>query len=155
VVYIIPWKPDGECIEKTGKFAKDERWPEAKKASEANGPIVESFSMIPGRLSLERYTQEVFGPVLSIQFYDSDDEAIDVANTTKYGLAGFVQAGTVEEAREIAKHIRAGRIYINGGAVDRTVPFGGYKHSGNGREYRVFGIEEYLEVKAVLGARAT
>ncbi|WP_224028297.1 aldehyde dehydrogenase family protein [Paraburkholderia caribensis] len=98
--------------------------------------------------------EEIFGPVLAIQFYDSEEEAIALANDTDYGLAGFVQAGSTEEASKVANQIRAGRVYLNGATVDRTVPFGGYKHSGNGREYGVFGFEEYLEVKAVLGARA-
>jgi aldehyde dehydrogenase (NAD+) len=94
--------------------------------------------------------EEIFGPVLSIQFYESEEEAIAIANDTEYGLAAFV-SGEIEEARRIAKEIRAGRVYINGAAIDRTVPFGGYKRSGNGREYGIFGFEEYLEVKAILG----
>jgi aldehyde dehydrogenase (NAD+) len=97
--------------------------------------------------------EEIFGPVLSMQFYDTDEAAIALANDTEYGLAAFV-SGELEEARRIANEIRAGRVYINGAAVDRTVPFGGYKRSGNGREYGVFGFEEYLEVKAVLGHHA-
>jgi aldehyde dehydrogenase (NAD+) len=98
--------------------------------------------------------EEIFGPVLSIQFYESEAEAIEIANDTDYGLAAFVSAGTPEEAYSVANQVRAGRVYINGAAVDRTVPFGGYKRSGNGREYGIFGFEEYLEVKAVLGHKA-
>jgi len=96
------------------------------------------------------YRDEIFGPVLAISFYDTEDEAIAMANDTEYGLAAFI-SGDLEEARRVAKKIRAGRVYINGAAVDRTVPFGGFKRSGNGREYGIFGFEEYLEVKAVLG----
>jgi aldehyde dehydrogenase (NAD+) len=95
--------------------------------------------------------EEIFGPVLSMMTYDSEDEAVAIANNTTYGLAGYVQAGTIERARQVAAKIRAGRVYLNGAPVDRSVPFGGYKQSGNGREQGVFGLEEYLEVKAVLG----
>jgi acyl-CoA reductase-like NAD-dependent aldehyde dehydrogenase len=65
--------------------------------------------------------------------------------------AGYVRAGTIDEARRVAGRIRAGRVYLNGAPTDRSVPFGGYKQSGNGREQGIFGFEEYLEVKAVLG----
>ncbi|HEY6254371.1 MAG TPA: aldehyde dehydrogenase family protein [Xanthobacteraceae bacterium] len=95
--------------------------------------------------------EEIFGPVLSMMTYDTEEEAIAIANATTYGLAGYVQAGTIERARSVAAKIRAGRVYLNGAPVDRSVPFGGYKQSGNGREQGVFGLEEYLEVKAVLG----
>lgn len=95
--------------------------------------------------------EEVFGPVLSIMSYDTEDEAIEIANDTPFGLAGFVQSKNVNRAREVANRIRAGRVYINGAPFDRSLPFGGYKQSGNGREFGVFGFEEYLEVKAILG----
>jgi aldehyde dehydrogenase (NAD+) len=95
--------------------------------------------------------EEIFGPVLSMMNYDSEEEAIAIANNTTYGLAGYVQSGDIERARRVAAKIRAGRVYLNGAPVDRSVPFGGYKQSGNGREQGVFGLEEYLEVKAVLG----
>ncbi|MBK5962114.1 aldehyde dehydrogenase family protein [Rhodoplanes elegans] len=96
--------------------------------------------------------EEIFGPVLSIISYDSEDEAIAIANDTPFGLAGFVQSKNPARARKVAERIRAGRVYINGAAFDRSLPFGGYKQSGNGREFGVFGFEEYLEVKAILGA---
>jgi acyl-CoA reductase-like NAD-dependent aldehyde dehydrogenase len=83
--------------------------------------------------------------------YKTEDNAVKIANKTSYGLAGYVQAGDIDQAREIAKKIRAGRIYVNGAPSNSHVPFGGYKQSGNGREHGVFGFEEYLEVKAVLG----
>jgi aldehyde dehydrogenase (NAD+) len=95
--------------------------------------------------------EEIFGPVLAILTYDSEDEAIAIANDTPYGLAGFVQSGDPDHARRVANRIRAGRVYINGAVFDRSLPFGGYKQSGNGREFGLFGFEEYLEVKAILG----
>jgi aldehyde dehydrogenase (NAD+) len=95
--------------------------------------------------------EEIFGPVLSIMSYDSEDEAIEIANDTPFGLAGFVQSKDVARARTVANRIRVGRVYLNGAPFDRSLPFGGYKQSGNGREFGVFGFEEYLEVKAILG----
>ncbi|APH71616.1 aldehyde dehydrogenase family protein [Aquibium oceanicum] len=95
--------------------------------------------------------EEIFGPVLSMITYDSEDEAIEIANATPFGLAGFVQSTDPDRARRVANRIRAGRVYLNGAGFDRSLPFGGYKQSGNGREFGVFGFEEYLEVKAILG----
>ena len=95
--------------------------------------------------------EEIFGPVLSIMSYDTEDEAIEIANDTPFGLAGFVQSSDPDRARAVANRIRAGRVYLNGAPFDRSLPFGGYKQSGNGREFGVFGFEEYLEVKAILG----
>jgi aldehyde dehydrogenase (NAD+) len=96
--------------------------------------------------------EEIFGPVLAILSYDSEEEAIEIANDTPFGLAGFVQSPDLKRARAVANRIRAGRVYLNGAPFDRSLPFGGYKQSGNGREFGVFGFEEYLEVKAILGA---
>jgi len=93
--------------------------------------------------------EEIFGPVLSIIKYDNEDEAIEIANDTEYGLAGYVQ-GEPEHAKEVARKIRAGQVIINGGARGTGAPFGGYKSSGNGREHGVHGIEECLETKAVI-----
>jgi aldehyde dehydrogenase (NAD+) len=95
--------------------------------------------------------EEIFGPVLSIMNYDTEEEAIEIANDTPFGLAGFVQSKDLQRARNVAKRIRAGRVYLNGAPFDRSLPFGGYKQSGNGREFGLFGFEEYLEVKAILG----
>jgi aldehyde dehydrogenase (NAD+) len=95
--------------------------------------------------------EEIFGPVLSMMNYDTEDEAVAIANNTTYGLAGYVQGADIDRVRRIASRLRVGRVYLNGAPVDRSVPFGGYKQSGNGREHGVFGFEEYLEVKAVLG----
>jgi aldehyde dehydrogenase (NAD+) len=107
------------------------------------------FGDVTPRMRIAR--EEIFGPVLSIISYDSEDEAVEIANDTPFGLAGFVQSPDLERARAVANRIRAGRVYINGAGFDRSLPFGGYKQSGNGREFGVFGFEEYLEVKAILG----
>ncbi|MDB2704516.1 aldehyde dehydrogenase family protein [Gammaproteobacteria bacterium] len=93
--------------------------------------------------------EEIFGPVLSILKYKSVDEAIDIANDTEYGLAGYVQ-GEPAHANEVARKIRAGQVIINGGARGTGAPFGGYKSSGNGREHGMHGLEECLETKAVI-----
>ena len=95
--------------------------------------------------------EEIFGPVLAIIAYDTEEEAIEIANNTPFGLAGFVQSKDLKRARKVADRLRAGRVYLNGAPFDRALPFGGYKQSGNGREFGVFGFEEYLEVKALLG----
>jgi aldehyde dehydrogenase (NAD+) len=95
--------------------------------------------------------EEIFGPVLSIINYETEEEAIEIANDTPFGLAGFVQSKDPQRARKVANRIRAGRVYLNGALFDRSLPFGGYKQSGNGREFGLFGFEEYLEVKAILG----
>lgn len=95
--------------------------------------------------------EEIFGPVLSIMPYDDVAQAIAIANETIFGLGGHVQAGNIEDARAVALRIRTGQVHLNHPAWDPHAPFGGYKRSGNGREYGVFGFEEYLEVKAILG----
>jgi aldehyde dehydrogenase (NAD+) len=95
--------------------------------------------------------EEIFGPVVSILPYRDEDDAIRIANDTNYGLAGYVSSGNVERARKVASRIRAGQILINGATPDFAAPFGGYKHSGNGREWGKIGFEEFLEVKAVVG----
>ena len=93
--------------------------------------------------------EEIFGPVLSIIPYDSEDEAIAIANDSIYGLAGGVWAGSDERAFEVARKIRTGQVEINGGAFNVVAPFGGYKQSGSGRELGKYGFEEFLEVKAI------
>jgi aldehyde dehydrogenase (NAD+) len=93
--------------------------------------------------------EEIFGPVLSILKYKSEDEAIHIANDTEYGLAGYVQ-GEPAHANEVARKIRAGQVIINGGARGTGAPFGGYKSSGNGREHGMHGLEECLETKAII-----
>jgi aldehyde dehydrogenase (NAD+) len=107
------------------------------------------FADVKPEMTIAR--EEIFGPVLSMFTYDTEDEAVALANDTAYGLAGYVQSGDLKRAQRVAARIRAGRIYLNGAVADSSIPFGGYKQSGNGREHGVFGLEEYLEVKAVLG----
>ena len=94
--------------------------------------------------------EEIFGPVLCVLGYDDVDQAVEIANDTDYGLAGYVSSGDLDKAREIARRIRAGNVAINH-AFDLNAPFGGYKHSGNGREWSEFGFHEYLEIKGTLG----
>ncbi|MEO6623344.1 MAG: aldehyde dehydrogenase family protein [Burkholderiaceae bacterium] len=95
--------------------------------------------------------EEVFGPVLTILGYQDEDEAVRIANDTPYGLAGYVSGGSLERAGKVARRIRAGNVNLNGVPNERSAPFGGYKQSGNGREWGRFGFEEYLETKAIAG----
>lgn len=95
--------------------------------------------------------EEIFGPVLAILPYDDIDEAVEIANDSIFGLGGHVQGANLEQARAVALRIRTGQVHLNHPAWDPHAPFGGYKRSGNGREYGIFGFEEYLEVKAILG----
>ncbi len=94
--------------------------------------------------------EEIFGPVLAILPYDTVDQAVTSANDTVYGLAAFVQ-GPVDQARAVARRLRAGQVNINAPAWDTFAPFGGYKQSGNGREYAGWGIHDFCEVKALVG----
>ena len=98
--------------------------------------------------------EEIFGPVLSILTYQDDEDVIAMANDTPYGLAAYVQSADLAHARIIAARMRAGNVYINYPPQDGAAPFGGYKQSGNGREMGEFGLEEFLEVKAVVGHEA-
>jgi aldehyde dehydrogenase (NAD+) len=95
--------------------------------------------------------EEIFGPVLSIIAYDSVDEAVEIANGTVYGLGAHVQSQDIAAARAVAARIRSGQVHINNPAWSADAPFGGYKRSGNGREYGLEGLQEYLETKAILG----
>ena len=107
------------------------------------------FANVRNEMSIAQ--EEVFGPVLTIIPYGDEEEAISLANDTEYGLAGYVSSGDTERARRVAARMRAGQIHINGGDYDSKAPFGGYKMSGNGREFGPWGLEEYLETKAVMG----
>ena len=98
--------------------------------------------------------EEIFGPVLCILGYDTLDEAIEVANDTDYGLAGYVQSRDIDKARAVGREIRAGYISLNNAGLDLNVPFGGYKQSGNGREFGDHAFSEFLELKSVLGWNA-
>ncbi|MDB5788279.1 aldehyde dehydrogenase family protein [Caballeronia mineralivorans] len=94
---------------------------------------------------------EIFGPVLSILPYRDEDDAIAMANDSVFGLAAYVQSGDIERARRVARRLRAGSIHLNYPAWDAGAPFGGYKQSGNGREYGEWGLEAFLEVKGIVG----
>ena len=107
------------------------------------------FANVTNDMAIAR--EEIFGPVISIRGFKDEDEAVKIANDTPYGLAGYVSAGSIERARKVGRQIRAGNINLNGVPNERTAPFGGYKQSGNGREWGKFGLDEYLEVKAIAG----
>jgi aldehyde dehydrogenase (NAD+) len=95
--------------------------------------------------------EEIFGPVLSIIPFETEDEAVNIVNDTSYGLGNYLQTEDREKAHRVAKKLRSGCVYINGNAADAGTPFGGYRQSGNGREGGVWGLDEYLEVKTVTG----
>jgi len=95
--------------------------------------------------------EEIFGPVLSIIPFETEEEAIAITNDTSYGLGNYVQTEDKEKARRVAKKFRSGGVYINGKSSDPGTPFGGYRQSGNGREGGTWGLEEYLEVKTICG----
>lgn len=95
--------------------------------------------------------EEIFGPVLCLIPYDSEQEAISYANDSEYGLSGYVYSKDISKARTVAAQLRTGMVHINGAGPDVSAPFGGYKRSGNGREWGEFGFKEYLEVKAIMG----
>lgn len=100
---------------------------------------------------MEIAQQEIFGPVLSIIPYDTIDEAIEIANNTVYGLGAHIQGSDLGIMRTVAAQIRSGQVHLNYPAWDPNAPFGGYKQSGNGREYGIEGMEDYLEIKSILG----
>ena len=95
--------------------------------------------------------EEIFGPVLAIIPYENEEDAIRIANDTPYGLSGFVTSGDIERARRVARKIRSGNVHVNGARVDFAGSFGGYKQSGNGREWGEAGLEEFLELKSIFG----
>ena len=125
-------KPDG--IEK-GYFAR---------------PTV--FANVSNDMTIAR--EEIFGPVLSIIPYEDEDEAVQIANDTPYGLSGYVSSSDLDRARKVAARMRTGMVHINGAWADSASPFGGYKQSGNGREWGAHGIDEFLEVKSIYGYEA-
>jgi acyl-CoA reductase-like NAD-dependent aldehyde dehydrogenase len=106
------------------------------------------FSDVTPEMTIAR--EEIFGPVLVLIPYDSEEEAVRIANDTVYGLAAGVWSGDPERAQRVARRLRAGQVEVNGGRFDLRAPFGGYKQSGNGRENGKLGLEEYLEAKALL-----
>jgi len=110
------------------------------------------FANVDSDMTIAR--EEIFGPVLSIIAYDDDDDAVRIANDTPYGLSGYVSSTDLEHARRIAARLRTGMVHINGAQLDDLAPFGGYKQSGNGREWGAHGMNEYLEVKSMFGFEA-
>ena len=110
------------------------------------------FANVKNDMTIAR--EEIFGPVLAILPYENEEEAIAIANDTPYGLSGYVSSGNLERARRVASRLRTGNVHLNGAPAAFDAPFGGYKQSGNGREWGVNGFEEFLETKAVLGYTA-
>ena len=119
--------------------------PEGRNAGYFVKPTI--FSDVRNDMTIAQ--EEIFGPVLCIIPYDSEDEAIDIANDTVFGLSGAVYSGDSERAKAAAKRIRTGQVSVNGGAFNVAAPFGGYKQSGNGRELGPHGIQEYIELKSL------
>lgn len=107
------------------------------------------FANVKPGMTIEK--EEIFGPVLSIIPYTSVEEAIEIANDTVYGLGAYVQGQDMEKVREVASQLRAGAVYLNYPDMDFHAPFGGYKQSGNGREYADFGLNDFLEIKGIVG----
>ncbi len=107
------------------------------------------FANVNNDMTIAR--EEIFGPVLSIIGYADDEDAVNIANDTEYGLSGYV-SGDPEHAQQVARKLRTGNVHLNGAGPDFSAPFGGYKQSGNGREWGIEGFEEFLEVKAIMGA---
>ena len=107
------------------------------------------FGHVKHEMTISR--EEIFGPVLSILSYETEEEAIAKANDTVYGLAAYVQSSDIAHARRVAYQLRAGTVNINYPDWDTHAPFGGYKQSGNGREYADWGIHDFLEIKGIVG----
>ena len=108
------------------------------------------FANVNNEMTIAR--EEIFGPVLSILGYADEEEAVRIANDTVYGLSGYVSSGDLEHANRIAARLRTGMVHVNSAMADINAPFGGYKQSGNGREWGEAGFEEFLELKAMMGA---
>ncbi len=110
------------------------------------------FSNVSNDMTIAQ--EEIFGPVLSLIGYNDEEDAVRIANDTVYGLSAYVSSGNLEHAAKVGRQIRAGNVHLNGAGVDPAAPFGGYKQSGNGREFSKWGLEEFLETKALLGYNA-
>ena len=110
------------------------------------------FSHVTNDMTIAQ--EEIFGPVLSLIGYENDEDAVRIANDTIYGLSGYISSGDPERAKALARRIRTGNVHLNGAPVDPSAPFGGYKQSGNGREWGGYGLDEFLEVKAIMGYNA-
>lgn len=107
------------------------------------------FSHVTPDMTIAR--EEIFGPVLAIIGYEDEADAIRIANDTRYGLSGYVSSADLDRARNVARQIRTGMVHLNGAPLDNDAPFGGYKESGNGREWGHYGFEDFLEVKSIFG----
>ncbi|GFE78732.1 aldehyde dehydrogenase [Steroidobacter agaridevorans] len=110
------------------------------------------FANVNNNMTIAR--EEIFGPVLVMIPYETEEEAVRIANDTVYGLSGYVYSGDIEHARKVARRLRTGMVHLNGASTDVNAPFGGYKQSGNGREWGKEGLKEFLEVKAMMGYSA-
>lgn len=110
------------------------------------------FANVNNTMTIAR--EEIFGPVLVMIPYETEEEAVRIANDTVYGLSGYVYSGDIERARKVARRLRTGMVHLNGASTDVNAPFGGYKQSGNGREWGKEGLKEFLEVKALMGYSA-
>lgn len=107
------------------------------------------FTEVTPEMTIAR--EEIFGPVLSIMAYDDEVHAVTIANDTPFGLAAYIESADLARAQAVARRVRAGMIHLNGAVADPSAPFGGYRHSGNGREWGLHGLEEFTEIKAVMG----
>ena len=122
-----------------------------KPADHPRGYFVRPTVFADVRNDMTIAREEIFGPVLCILPYESEEDAVRIANDTVYGLSGYVSSANPERALRVAARLRTGNVHLNGAGVDFSAPFGGYKQSGNGREWGEHGLEEFLEVKAVMG----
>ena len=123
--------------------------PQKPEGVDENGYFVQPTVFSEVRNDMTIAQEEIFGPVLSIIPYDTEADAVAIANDSPYGLSGGVWSGDKDHAQAVARQIRTGQIEVNGGAFNPNAPFGGYKSSGYGREYGEYGFEEFLEVKSM------
>jgi aldehyde dehydrogenase (NAD+) len=117
------------------------------------GYYVQPTVFVDVRSTMRIAREEIFGPVLVMMPFADEAEAVALANESDFGLSGYVSSGDLERARRVARALRTGMVHLNGASTDLTAPFGGYKQSGNGREWGRFGLEDFLEVKAIMGYR--
>ncbi|HEY0228409.1 MAG TPA: aldehyde dehydrogenase family protein, partial [Mycobacterium sp.] len=110
------------------------------------------FADVTNDMTIAR--EEIFGPVMTFIGYEGEGDAVRIANESNYGLAGMVSSGNLQRARRVARQMRTGMVHLNGAPLTADAPFGGYKQSGNGREYGKFGLHDFLEAKAIFGDNA-